>query len=106
MFSIMIKRNHHLMKSQFHHLLICNAQQVNWAAVAEDMGLKNATVASVRFGQIKKKFFGDNGKAAANGGSDGSPTKVVKRGRPAGDKKKSPRKQKDKCNVLPRKFKN
>lgn len=47
------------------------------------MGLKSGSVASVRFGQIKKKFniSSPNGKANVGSGVNDSPSKVTKRGR-------------------------
>lgn len=57
-------------------------QQVDWDSVANDMGLKNANVAKVRYSQIRKKITDHRaGKPTASGtGKMASPSKVTKSG--------------------------
>ncbi|EGX93186.1 hypothetical protein CCM_04558 [Cordyceps militaris CM01] len=63
-----------------------NKGDIDWDAVAETTGFKNASVAKVRFGQIKRKYGFDGesptkkaGKAAQQPGDlPATPTKVTK----------------------------
>ncbi|KAM3504569.1 hypothetical protein MY10362_003487 [Beauveria mimosiformis] len=62
-----------------------NKGDIDWDAVAESSGFKNAGVAKVRFGQIKRKYGleGDSptkktGKGAQAGDVSSTPTKVTK----------------------------
>ncbi|KAK8146791.1 hypothetical protein G3M48_002600 [Beauveria asiatica] len=62
-----------------------NKGDIDWDAVAESSGFKNAGVARVRFGQIKRKYGleGDSptkktGKGAQAGDVPSTPTKVTK----------------------------
>ncbi|KAM0669086.1 hypothetical protein ACQRIU_002648 [Beauveria bassiana] len=62
-----------------------NKGDIDWNAVAESSGFKNAGVAKVRFGQIKRKYGleGDSptkktGKGAQAGDVSSTPTKVTK----------------------------
>ncbi|KAM3513736.1 hypothetical protein MY11210_002645 [Beauveria gryllotalpidicola] len=62
-----------------------NKGDIDWDAVAESSGFKNAGVARVRFGQIKRKYGleGDSpskktGKGAQPGDIPPTPTKVTK----------------------------
>ncbi|KAI9835957.1 MAG: hypothetical protein M1837_003569 [Sclerophora amabilis] len=64
-------------KEAFFMLHVLNNQdgnpKINWNAVAQAVGLKNGSVASVRFGQIKKRlgWTGGKGPAPASSGSGG-----------------------------------
>ncbi|OTA65222.1 hypothetical protein K449DRAFT_431815 [Hypoxylon sp. EC38] len=50
------------------------AMELDWNAFAKDMGFKDATIAKMRFGQIRRKY--DSSKATGNGSQD--PLKTTK----------------------------
>ncbi|OAQ99871.1 hypothetical protein LLEC1_03663 [Akanthomyces lecanii] len=59
-----------------------NKGDIDWEAVAESSGFKNAGVAKVRFGQIKRKYGLDANSPSKKTGTAGdipsTPTKVTK----------------------------
>ncbi|KAL6871144.1 hypothetical protein J3F83DRAFT_714092 [Trichoderma novae-zelandiae] len=59
-----------------------NKADIDWKAVAEEQGFKNAEVAKVRFGQVRRKLGIESGATPKKGGNTSSaastPSKVRK----------------------------
>ncbi|KAH7321167.1 hypothetical protein B0I35DRAFT_208744 [Stachybotrys elegans] len=55
-----------------------NKADIDWVAVAEEQGFKNAEVAKVRFGQVKRKLGISSDPNSSPSSVRATPTKVVK----------------------------
>ncbi|OWT43478.1 hypothetical protein VFPPC_17373 [Pochonia chlamydosporia 170] len=81
-----------------------NKADIDWTAVAAEQGFKNANVAKVRFGQVKRKLgITTNTDSPApvrtptKRTSAGTPTKVTKSGGRAGTKGRRAKTVKEEC---------